>query len=86
MPRISVALYKTAVPVAKHNRSPANLQDWLSEAELGDTFDNYDADHSGDISFDEFEHMVQLSNRFCLLVCCPICIVEVADSACLCTL
>ncbi|DBA99677.1 TPA: hypothetical protein ACH3X3_012233 [Trebouxia sp. C0006] len=31
--------------------------DWLSEAELGDTFDNYDADHSGDISFNEFEHM-----------------------------
>ena len=34
------------------------LQDWLSEAELGQTFDNYDADHSGDISFDEFEKMV----------------------------
>lgn len=31
--------------------------DWLSEAELGETFDNYDADHSGDISFDEFENM-----------------------------
>jgi len=34
------------------------LQDWLSEAELGQSFDDYDADHSGDISFDEFEHMV----------------------------
>lgn len=31
--------------------------DWLSEAELGNTFDNYDVDHSGDISFDEFEDM-----------------------------
>lgn len=36
------------------------LQDWLSEAELGNTFDNYDVDHSGDISFDEFEDMVGL--------------------------
>ena len=34
------------------------LQDWLSEAQLGQTFDRYDADHSGDISFDEFIHMV----------------------------
>lgn len=34
------------------------LQDWLSEAQLGQTFDQYDADHSGDISFDEFIHMV----------------------------
>lgn len=36
--------------------------DWLSEAELGNTFDNYDADHSGDISFDEFEHMYNDGN------------------------
>lgn len=36
------------------------LQEWLSEAELGQSFDEYDADHSGDISFDEFEHMVRL--------------------------
>ena len=34
------------------------LQEWLSEAELGQSFDKYDADQSGDISFPEFEHMV----------------------------
>ena len=33
-------------------------QEWLSEAELGQTFENYDADHSGAICFDEFVHMV----------------------------
>ncbi len=63
----------------------ATVQDWLSEAELGNTFHNYDADHSGDISFDEFEHMVQLPNFFFCGVL-RICIAEVADSACLCTL
>lgn len=36
--------------------------DWLSEAELGNSFDDYDADHSGDISFDEFEHMFNDGN------------------------
>ena len=35
------------------------LQDWLSEAELGQTVSSYDADGSGDISFDEFVHMVR---------------------------
>ena len=45
------------------------LQDWLSEAELGETFDNYDADHSGDISFDEFEKMVRLQSGLCTIIC-----------------
>ena len=52
------------------------LQDWLSEAQLGQTFDHYDADHSGDISFDEFIHMVGAlppgSVSDCL-VCCSNC-------------
>lgn len=45
------------------------LQNWLSEAELGATFDNYDADHSGDISFDEFEKMVR-SFSLCFMRTC----------------
>lgn len=39
--------------------SKVALQDWLSEAELGQTLSSYDADGSGDISFDEFVHMVR---------------------------
>ena len=35
------------------------LQDWLSEAELGQTLNSYDADGSGDINFEEFVHMVR---------------------------
>lgn len=48
------------VPQAVHQWCLHVLQDWLSEAQLGQTFDQYDADHSGDISFDEFTHMVGL--------------------------
>ena len=39
--------------------SNSALQDWLSEAELGQTLESYDADGSGDINFDEFVHMVR---------------------------
>ena len=45
------------------------MQDWLSEAELGETFDNYDADHSGDISFDEFEKMVRMHSGLFTTMC-----------------
>ena len=41
------------------------LQDWLSEAELGQTLTSYDADGSGDINFDEFVHMVRQQSARC---------------------
>ncbi|KAL3154100.1 hypothetical protein ABBQ32_013636 [Trebouxia sp. C0010 RCD-2024] len=49
---------KTLICQTNRHLAPVAL-DWLSEAQLGQTFDQYDADHSGDISFDEFTHMYE---------------------------
>ena len=35
------------------------LQDWLSDAEALKTMKKYDVNGSGDISFDEFAHLVE---------------------------
>ena len=40
------------------------FQDWLSDAEALKTMKKYDVNGSGDISFDEFAHLVEALHFF----------------------